>query len=82
MPDGADAKAEFAETLMKFGVSLQQYISALGMEDINYHVRQVFNVTKLHVCSSKILQYNYPCHAYLNCVLTRIYGPNDVVNSL
>ena len=30
MTDGADAKAKFAETLMKFGVSLQQYISTLG----------------------------------------------------
>ena len=34
MPDGADAKVEFAEALMKFGVSLQQYIGALGMEHI------------------------------------------------
>ena len=26
----------------------------------------MFNVTKLHVCSSKILQYNYPCSCLLN----------------
>ena len=30
-PDGADAKAEFAENLVKSGVSLEQYISRNGI---------------------------------------------------
>ena len=62
MPDGADAKAEFAETLMKFRVSLQQVYQCIRIGRL-YNVRQIFNVAKLHICSTTILQYNYPCYA-------------------
>ena len=43
MPDGADAKAEFAETLMKFRVSLQQVYQCIRIGRL-YNVRQIFNV--------------------------------------
>ena len=35
VPDDEDEKVTFVETLMTFGVSLQQYTSSLAMEAIN-----------------------------------------------
>ena len=63
-PDGTNFKTKIAETLVKFVVSLQQYISVLGWKTLP--LRHIFNVAKLHVCSRKVLQGNYSHYGYLN----------------
>ena len=54
MTDGADAKAKFAETLMKFGVSLQQFISTLGSK-----VACLCTSVPLSIMPSKVIYGNF-----------------------
>lgn len=38
IPDDPEDKAQFVESLMEFGISVQQYEKAYGMDDITMYV--------------------------------------------
>ena len=49
IPADDDEKAAFAEVLMSYGVSLQQYSSALAMEPISLYVTVFAHVLDVQV---------------------------------